>query len=75
MPLAYVMVHTMPDKMEEVLEKIKEIDGIIDAYMVYGLYDIIAEIKVENPKELWATILNIRILKHIFSTITLSVIG
>ena len=75
MSVAYVLVHTMPNKMEEVLEKIKEIDGIKDAYMVYGLYDIIAEIKVGNAKELWATILNIRILKHIFSTITLGVIG
>ncbi len=74
MSVAYVMINSVPDKMEEALEEIKKIEGVKEAYMVYGLCDIIAKIKVENVKELKATILNIRILKNIFSTLTLSVV-
>ena len=75
MSVAYVMINTVPDKMEAVLEKIREIEGVKDAYMVYGVYDIIAEVKAGTTEELKATILNIRILKHILSTLTLRVVS
>ena len=71
MTVAYVMINTLPDKMEEVLEEIKDIEGVKDAYMVYGVYDIIAQVKVGNVKELLDTILKIRNLKHILSSLTL----
>ena len=48
MSLAYVMMNTAPDKMETVLEEVEEIDGVEDAYMLYGVYDIIAEVKAGN---------------------------
>jgi len=75
MSVAYVMINTVPDKMEAVLEKIREIQGVKDAYMVYGVYDIIAEVKAVTTEELKTTILNIRILKHILSTLTLRVVS
>ncbi len=75
MSVAYVMINTVPDKMEAVLEKIREIQGVKDAYMVYGVYDIIAEVKAVTTEELKTTILNIRILKHILSTLTLRVVN
>ena len=75
MSTAYVMINTVPDKMEVVLEEVKEIEGVKDAYMVYGVYDIIAEIKAGNTEDLKATILNIRILKHILSTLTLRIVS
>jgi DNA-binding Lrp family transcriptional regulator len=74
MPVAYVMVNTVPNKMEEVLAEVKKIDGVVDAYMVYGVYDIIAEVKVENVVELRETILSIRILENILATLTLRVV-
>jgi len=75
MSVAYVMINTVPDKMEAVLEKIREIQGVKYAYMVYGVYDIIAEVKAVTTEELKTTILNIRILKHILSTLTLRVVN
>ena len=36
MSSAYAMINTVPDKMETVLEKIKEIEGVEKAYMLYG---------------------------------------
>jgi len=75
MSVAYVMINTVPDKMEAVLKEIREIEGVEEAYMVYGVYDIIAEVKVGNVTELKDTILKIRILKHILSTLTLRVVS
>ena len=74
MSMAYVMINTVPDKMEEVLKEIREIEGIEEAYMLYGVYDIIAEVRVGTIKELLGTILKIRILEHILSTLTLRVV-
>lgn len=75
MSLAYVMMNTIPDKMEAVLKEIKKIVGIEDAFMLYGVYDIIAKVKVGNTDELKVTILNIRKLKHVTSTLTLRIVS
>ena len=73
MSLAFVMINTVPDEVEAVLEDVKEIRGVEKAYMLYGISDIIAEVKGENFEELWTVIIKIRKLHHILSTITLQV--
>ena len=75
MSSAYAMINTAPDKMEAVLEKIKEIEGVEEAYMLYGVYDIIAEVNAGNVEELKTMIQNIRKLKHVLSTLTLLVVS
>ena len=69
------MMNTIPDKMEAVLEELKGINGIEDAFMLYGVYDIIAKVKVEETEELKITILTIRKLKNVTSTLTLRIVG
>jgi DNA-binding Lrp family transcriptional regulator len=71
MQLAFVMINTVPDKMESVLDEIKEIEGVDEAYMLYGVYDIVAVIKTETPEVLKEIILHIRAVKQIISTLTL----
>jgi DNA-binding Lrp family transcriptional regulator len=71
MSLAFVMVNTVPDKMESVLEKIIDVHGVEEAYMLYGVYDIVIKIKAENTEALKKVILDIRSLDHILSTLTL----
>ena len=73
MSVAYVMLNTAPDKMEAVLDEVKEIKGVEEAYMLYGVYDIIAEVKAENIEELWDIVIKIQKLQNIFSTVTLQV--
>ena len=75
MSLAYVMLNTVPDKMETVLEEIMELEGVVEAYMLYGVYDIIAAVKAGNIEELKATILKIRKKKYVSSTLTLLVVS
>ena len=75
MSLAYMMINTVPEKVEEVLDELREIEAVKEAYMIYGVYDIIAEVKAGNAEELKDMILNIRRLKHISSTLTLLVVS
>jgi DNA-binding Lrp family transcriptional regulator len=75
MSLAYVMMNTVPDKMEKVIEKIKKLEGVEEAYMLYGVYDIIALVKAGNIEELKATILKIRKNEYVSSTLTLLVVS
>ncbi|UCC57889.1 MAG: Lrp/AsnC ligand binding domain-containing protein [Candidatus Bathyarchaeum sp.] len=75
MTLAFVMVNTVPDQMERVLEEIKEIERVEEAYMLYGVYDIVAVVKAETTEELKGLILRIRTVKHVLSTLTLMAIS
>jgi DNA-binding Lrp family transcriptional regulator len=75
MPLAFVMVNTIPDQMEHVLEKIREIECVEEAYMLYGVYDILAEVKTETTEELKEIILRIRTVKHVLNTLTLMAVS
>lgn len=60
MVMAFLTINTLPDKMEKVLRDIEEINGVKNAYMVYGNYDLIAEVKGKNVEDLRNVILKIR---------------
>jgi len=74
MSLVYVLLNTEPSQMESVLEEIKEIDGVEEAYMVYGLYDICAKVKTEIPQQLKGIVQKIRSQENVSSTLTLMVV-
>jgi DNA-binding Lrp family transcriptional regulator len=74
MSLVYVLLNTEPSQMESVLEEIKEIDGVEEAYMVYGIYDICAKVKTEIPQQLKGIVQKIRSQNNVSSTLTLMVV-
>lgn len=74
MSLVYVLLNTEPSQMESVLQKIKEIEGIEEAHMVYGIYDICAKVKTEIPKELKGIVQKIRSQDNVSSTLMLMVV-
>jgi DNA-binding Lrp family transcriptional regulator len=74
MSLVYVLLNTEPSQMESVLEEIKEIDGVEEAYMVYGIYDICAKVKTEIPQKLKGVVQKIRSQDNVSSTLTLMVV-
>jgi len=74
MSLVYVLLNTEPSQMESVLEEVKEIDGVEEAYMVYGVYDICAKVKTESPQELKGIVQKIRSKNNVSSTLTLMVV-
>lgn len=75
MPTAFVFITTEPASMPKVLEEVKAVDGVEEAEMVYGLYDIIAKVSVETMDKLKHVIANqIRAISDVLSTQTLLVI-
>lgn len=74
MSLVYVLLNTEPSQMESVLEEIGKIDGVEEAYMVYGTYDICAKVHAKMTKELKAIVQKIRSQENVSSTLTLMVV-
>jgi DNA-binding Lrp family transcriptional regulator len=74
MSQVYVLLNTEPSQMESVLENIKEIEGVVEAYMVYGIYDICAKVKTETPKKLKGVVKEIRSQENVVNTLTLMVV-
>ncbi|WXG40729.1 MAG: Lrp/AsnC ligand binding domain-containing protein [Candidatus Freyarchaeum deiterrae] len=74
MPIAFVLINTEPANEEKVLSKITTIEGIAEAYILYGVYDILAKISTESMENLKQTIIwQIRKIEGVVSTLTLIV--
>ena len=71
---AFVMANSVPDQSEWVLHRVGEIEGVEEAYRIWGVYDIIAVVKAETIEELKGIILHIRKVKHVLSTLTLMIV-
>ena len=75
MPIAYILINTEPEKMEEVAKEIRKIKGVIEASMVYGVYDIVAKIQTETMDRLKEIVASqIRRMESVRSSATMIVI-
>ena len=52
MPAAFVLVNAEIGSEDEVLEELKSTKGVIGAWIVYGVYDIVAKIEAGNMDDL-----------------------
>lgn len=52
MPTAYVLLNTEIGAENIVLRALKEMDGVQEAYKLWGVYDIIANVEAESMEEL-----------------------
>jgi DNA-binding Lrp family transcriptional regulator len=72
---AFVLINAEIGSESEVLKGLKDIDEVKEAYMVYGVYDIIARIQTETMQELKDIISwKIRRLDKVRSTLTMIVV-
>ena len=72
---AFVLINTEVGGEGEVLKALLQIEGVEEAYVVYGVYDIVAKIKapdIESLKNIVTT--NIRKLSMVKSTLTMVVV-
>ncbi len=75
MPIAFVLINAEIGSESEVLAELKKVEGINDAYSVYGVYDIIAKVESETMERLKDIITwRIRRLNKVRSTLTMIVI-
>jgi len=74
-PTAFVFITTEPASMPEVLKEVEAIEGVEEAEMVYGVYDIVAKVTVETMDKLKQIITyNIRRINNVLTTQTLLVV-
>jgi len=74
MPLAFVLVNAEVGSEDQVVKKLREIDNVKEAHLVYGVYDLIAKIEAETMDNLKAVIAQkARKIPGVRSTLTLLV--
>jgi Lrp/AsnC family transcriptional regulator for asnA, asnC and gidA len=72
MTLAFVLLRVELGKEPEVIQELLDINEVIESYLVYGIYDVVARVKVGNLEELEYVIDNkIRKIRGVRSTYTL----
>ena len=72
---AYVLINTDTGYEDEVLHELKKTPNITEAYVVYGVYDIVAKVEAETMDRLKEVItLNMRRLEKVRSTLTMIIV-
>ncbi len=75
MPIAFVCITTEPASMVEVLKEVKAVEGVEEAQMVYGVYDIVAKVNGESMDKLKQIITeHIRRIDKVRTTLTMMVV-
>ncbi len=59
---------------EYIVDELKQMQVVKNAYLTFGAYDVIAEIQTESQEEFEKAIATIRKLSRVVSTMTLNVI-
>lgn len=72
MPMAFVLINTEMGSENEVLKAINKLNDVKEAYVVYGVYDIIIKVESDTMEKLKSMITwNIRRLNKVRSTLTM----
>ena len=75
MPQAFVLVNAEVGSENEALKQLRTKEQVKEAYMVYGVYDIVAKVEAETMDKLKAIISSkVRRLNKVRSTLTMIVI-
>ena len=49
---AYVFMHVRPGSVPEVVQNLRRLDGVIDAHMTFGPYDVVAILQADDINKL-----------------------
>lgn len=75
MPMAFVLINTEMGSENEILDSLQKIGNVKEAYVVYGVYDVIALVEADTMDQLKDIITwKIRRLNKIRSTLTTMVV-
>ena len=76
MKKAFVMINTNLGTETVLQSELKKVEGIVGAYQVFGIYDMVVVVEAESEEELKDIIFSrIRTLKYLRSTLTLNVVS
>jgi DNA-binding Lrp family transcriptional regulator len=72
LPSAYVLINVEANMEDSVLKDLKTMPEIIEAYVSYGVYDLIVKVRTENIETLKEIVTyKIRSIKNVRKTLTL----
>lgn len=72
MATAFVLINTETGSEADVLKDLKKVEGVDEAFAVYGVYDIIARVKADSMDKLKEIVTqHMRRLDRVRSTLTL----
>ena len=75
MPLAFVLINAEIGEEVEVLKALKKLENVKEAYLIYGVYDIIARVEADSMEKLKEIVTwKMRKLDKVRSTLTMIVI-
>ena len=60
---------------EYIVDELKQMANVSNAYLTFGAYDVVAEVHTENQDEFEKAVSAIRKLSRVVSTMTLNVIN
>lgn len=75
MPTAFVLINTEIGSEADVLKELKKVEGVAEAFAVYGVYDIVAKVSVKSMNQLKEIVTwHIRKTDKVRQTLTMMII-
>ena len=74
MAMAFVLLISVLGFEDDILEVLKDIPGVREAFKVYGVYDIILKVEADTMDKIKEMIIKIRTMEKVRSTISMIVI-
>ena len=75
MHIGFVLLNCDLGAEEYIVDELKQMSNIDNAYLTFGAYDVIAEVHTRNQDEFEKAVSSIRKLSRVVSTMTLNVIN
>ncbi len=69
--MAYLILVVSPGKEYEILRKLLELEVVSEAHIVYGEFDIVAKLEVNDLSELEKTVMGVRRIPGVERSVTL----
>ena len=75
MPMAFVLINAEIGSEEEVLKELNKVEGVVEAFVVYGVYDVVTKIRSDTMDKLKDIVTwHVRRLNKVRSTLTMIVV-
>lgn len=74
MPKAFVLMNAELGSEDSLVNELKKLEGVMEVYQVYGVYDIVAQVEADTMERVKETITwKLRKLNGVKSTLTMIV--
>ena len=74
MPVVYILINAELGKEEDLIQELRKMENIKEAYVAYGVYDVIVKAEAENMENLKELVaFKIRRMKEVKNTLTMTV--